>query len=189
MTTKKSGRDGDLSRKLPKNGKQETKTMRWSRLDEFPPYEVSDTGLVRNSETGLVLVPSSNGHGITKVTLRKDGETVTRTVPRLVGEEFVDGYEEGDVIFHIDNDKSNAEWTNLLWKPRWFAQEWATQLKRTKPMREWAIKMMPTQTDIVKIYSDSLACALDTFGIEKYIILACGRGSFYNRATYEWIRD
>ena len=163
--------------------------MRWKQIEEFPFYQVSDTGLVRNLITGIIITPSSNGHGITKVTLRKDGETITRTVPRLVGEAFVEDYEEGDVIFHIDDDKSNADYQNLLWKPRWFAQEWSYQLKRDKPMRSWAIKMIAIGRRDETIYPDSLTCAMATFGIEKYIVLACGRGSLYNRATYEWVRD
>jgi hypothetical protein len=159
--------------------------MEWRDIQDSLYYEVSDTGLVRNKRSKRILVQSSNGKGIFKVLLAEDGDLVTKSVARLVGEAFVDGYDEGDVIFYIDDDRTNMHASNLQWRPRWFAQEWAYQLNRVRPMRPWSIKMNSTG----EIFENTLECAKATYGIEKYIVLACIRGNqIYNHSTYEWVR-
>ena len=158
--------------------------MQWHKVIGSQYYEASDTGLIRNIRTKHILTPSSNGKGVLKVILAEDGERSSKSVARLVGELYVKGYEEGHVIFFIDDDWRNCVATNLLWKPRWFAQEWAYQLNRDRPMRPWRIRMNSTGD----IFPNSLECAKETFGIEKYIVLACIRGNtIYNRSTYDWI--
>lgn len=164
--------------------------MVWRDIHDSDYYEVSDTGgLIRSKRTGRTLIPSDNGRGILKVILSEDGDQHTRTVARIVGEAFVDGYDEGLVIFHMDDDKSNCDASNLQWRPRWFAQEWAGQAKRDSPMRPWKIKRMPRDGGPEEIYENSLECALRTYAIERYIVLACGRDTIYNNATYVWIKE
>lgn len=158
----------------------------WREITGSSNYEVSDSGLVRNKHTRHILAPSTNGRGVLKVILSEDGDQQSRTVARLVGEAFVDGYEQGDVIFHVDDDKGNVDARNLQWRPRWFAQEWAAQKRRTVPMRPWRIRM----DNPGYIFENSLECAKATFGIEKYIVLSCGRGDqIYNGSTYTWIKE
>lgn len=161
-------------------------SMEWRDVIGSQYYEVSETGAVRNKRTKHILAPSSNGKGIRKVILAEDGEQRSKSVARLVGEAFVEGYEEGHVIFYTDGDSYNFAAYNLQWKPRWFAQEWAYQSRRDRPMRPWRIRMNSTGD----IFQNSLVCAKETFGIEKYIVLACIRGNtIYNRSTYDWIKD
>jgi hypothetical protein len=158
----------------------------WRDTPHDEGYEVSDDGRVRNKQTGRILAPSSNGYGVLKVILSHEGEKKTRIVGRLVGEAWLNDYEEGDVIFYKDDDRSNVSASNLEWRPRWFCQEWAHQLKRTEPMRPWPILMEETGV----IYNNSLECALQTYGIEKYIVFSCGRGdTLYNGSTYSWASE
>jgi hypothetical protein len=160
--------------------------MYWRDVSPTSNYQVSNSGHVRSKITMRELHPSENGRGVLKVLLSEDGEHVTRTVARLVGEQFVPGYEEGFVIVHVDDDHYNCNASNLVWRPRWFAQEWAYQLKRTHPMRPFKILMESTG----QVYENSLICAKENFCIEKYIVLACGRGdSIYNGSKYSWIRE
>ncbi len=159
--------------------------MEWRNVTDSLYYEVSDEGWVRNKRTGRILSPSSNGKGLIKVRFAEDGEQVSKTVARLVGEAFVEGYEEGDVIFYVDGNSTNVSASNLKWKRRWFAQEWAYQLKRDYPMRTWPIRMNSTGM----VFKNSLECAKATYGIEKYIVLSCILGNtIYNGSTYDWIK-
>jgi hypothetical protein len=159
--------------------------MEWRDISDSLYYEVSDKGLIRNKRTKRILVPSWNGQGVLKVILAEDAENISRSVARIVGEAFVDGYEEGDVIFFLDDDRANVAASNLMWKPRWFAQEWSYQLRRDRPMRPWPIRMNSTGI----VYEHSLSCAMATLAIEKYIVLACIQGdTIYNRSTYDWIK-
>lgn len=158
----------------------------WKDVRDSENYEVNEKGQIRNKRTQRILMPSANGLGTLKVMFSEDGIHVNRTVARTVGEAFVDGYEEGFVIFFKDDDGFNTDATNLEWRPRWFAQEWAYQSKRTEPMRPWPIVRNLTGV----VYKNSLDCAKATWAIEKYIVFACGRGdTIYNGSTYQWIRE
>ena len=159
--------------------------MEWRDINGSAYYQVSNRGLIRNKRTGRILRTTSNGKGVLKVILSEDGDHVSKSVARLVGEEFVDGYEPGFVIFYVDGSSENVDASNLLWKPRWFAQEWSYQLRRNRPMRPWPIRMNSTG----EVYENSLECALATLAIEKYIVLACIQGdTIYNKSTYDWIK-
>jgi hypothetical protein len=158
----------------------------WRDIRDSLYYEVSNTGLVRNKRTKRVLVPTWNGKGALKVILAEDGENKSVSVARLVGDHFIEGYEAGHVIFYLDDDHGNVDATNLQWKPRWFVQEWSYQMNRERPMRPWPIKMNVSN----EVFKNSLVCAFATYGIEKYIVLACIQGNtFYNGSTYEWIKE
>lgn len=163
----------------------------WRSIRRSPFYEVSEDGEVRSSRTRKLLIPSDNGHGILKVNLSEQGEKVTVSVARLVADEFMAEPEEGEVIFYVDGNSHNVSVENLQWRQRWFAQEWAAQSKRLKPLRPWPIKVRPRDgdPDDWTVYENSLVCAKAMFSIEKYIVLACGRGDYiYNRSIYEWIK-
>jgi NUMOD4 motif len=184
MKTKIEGSEQGLSIFLKNQDRRSN--MEWRKIRGSLYYEVSDRGQVRNIRTGRILSPSFNGHGVPKVILAEDGENRSVSVARLVGDEFVEDYKEGYVIFYMDNDKGNVDAANLRWKPRWFAQEWAYQLRRDTPMRSWPIRVNRTG----EVFENSLACAMATYGIEKYIVLACVRGNaIYNRSTYDWVKE
>lgn len=156
----------------------------WRDLTDFPDYEISDQGLIRNKSRDRFLTPSPNGKGIIKVVLRKDDVIYTRSVARLVAMTFVAEPQTGEVVFHLDGDYDNVTAENLLWKPRWFAQKWAMQAKRVIPKRPGRIVMDSTGVE----YANALECAKATYGIEEYIIICAGDpgNRIYNGSTYRW---
>ena len=58
----------------------------WKVIDDFPSYEVSDQGRVRNKKTGKFRSFSKN-HGYLQVDLYPGGKTFT--IHRLVAEAFL----------------------------------------------------------------------------------------------------
>ena len=88
--------------------------MRWSTIEGFENYRVSDTGLVKNDK-GKSLKPYDNGHGYKKVTLRKEGKNFKLYVHRLVALHFVEGFREGLTVDHLNCERDCNEWTNLQW--------------------------------------------------------------------------
>lgn len=60
----------------------------WKPVAEAPSYEVSKDGQVRNRGTGKVLKPQMNNTGVTQVSLRTGGKTLTRSVNALVKRAF-----------------------------------------------------------------------------------------------------
>lgn len=87
--------------------------LQWKQVQGFN-YYVSDEGNVKNSQ-GKVLKPYNNGNGYLKVTLYKNGKKHRLFVHRLVGFAFVNGYESGLTIDHLDMNKQNNNASNLEW--------------------------------------------------------------------------
>ena len=86
--------------------------MIWRKVTEFTQYSVSDSGLVRNDVTGVVLKPGACGSGYLHV--RPHGK-YNRLVHRLVAEEFVPRPDGADQIHHIYGNKHNNVASNLVW--------------------------------------------------------------------------
>lgn len=82
-------------------------------------YSISNYGRVyshsRPKVRGGLLSPSTCHGGYYHVTLHKDSGRTSYNVHRLVALHFVDGYGEGLVVNHIDEEKKNNTSTNLEW--------------------------------------------------------------------------
>ena len=92
----------------------------WRPLEDFPRYEVSSFGRVRNAETGRTLRREITPAGYARVRLlNKYGEYVKVYIHQLVYGTIIDpGYVYGR-IRHLDGDTLNNCADNLvLWKCR-----------------------------------------------------------------------
>jgi hypothetical protein len=85
----------------------------WRPIEDFPNYEVSNHGNVRNAITLLHLRIILDPDGYKYLTLYNKRK-VTKRVHRLVAEAFL-GKRTGLVINHIDGNKLNNIVTNLEW--------------------------------------------------------------------------
>lgn len=140
----------------------------WRVVPQFADLEVSNLGFLRRPSTGVKLSVSADGKGGLKVGLRRDGRVHSRSVARIVAFAFLEPPPDDTyVVAYKDENPMNVRAENLLWVPRWFAQEWASQAQRTTPMRDQAIRMESTG----KIYNNALECAKEIRGIERYIML------------------
>ena len=86
----------------------------WKRIDGFPNYSVSNLGKVMNNNTGKLIKPY-NMNGYVQVTLRHCGNSVKRTVHRLVALSFILNPENKPQVNHIDGNRSNNRVDNLEW--------------------------------------------------------------------------
>ncbi len=91
----------------------------WKEIEEFPAYEVSDKGRIRNAKTGRILKTHIDSRGRERLTLRKDNRQHTKKVHRLVANAFCEQYYEGLDVMHIDGDSTNNEASNLEWRFGW----------------------------------------------------------------------
>ncbi len=84
-------------------------------------YQVSNMGRVKSlvdnngKPREKILKQKINNYGYHRIGLYKDRKQKWYQVHRLVALAFVDGYEEGLVVNHIDECKDNNVWTNLEW--------------------------------------------------------------------------
>ena len=85
----------------------------WKPVIDFPNYEVSNFGNVRNKTNGHVLKPGLGSVGYLTVSLYKNKKATTKTVHQLVARSFIGEIQEGFTVNHIDGDKTNNNVRNL----------------------------------------------------------------------------
>ncbi len=90
----------------------------WKEIKGFSRYEVSDTGEVRNKETGEIVEQSTadNGTKIIENMINDNGESKTKCVHRLVAISFSDRTKRRALyVRFIDGNKNNITPENLEW--------------------------------------------------------------------------
>ena len=90
----------------------------WRNLSEFPNYQVSNIGRVRNSITGRILNLSISNCGYVLVQLRKSKKSFMRNVHRLVALAFIENPHNKPCVDHINRLKTDNTITNLRWSTR-----------------------------------------------------------------------
>jgi hypothetical protein len=157
-------------------------------IEDFPDYEVSNFGgVIYNIHTKHPVSPSKTPTGAWKINLMNDHVVYTRSVAKIVCLTFHGVPEKGMVVIHKDENYDNLDADNLMWRPRWYAQERAIQRARVYPLRDIPIRVNATG----EVYPNSRACADALYAIERYIVLAAGQGEngYYMGSTYTYIYD
>ena len=149
----------------------------WYVIEEFPKYEVSSWGRVVNSETGRELRQSKTQAGQVKVGL-VDDQGVQRTVlvKTLVARAFVPGESPiYDTPINLDGNQENNRHTNLVWRPRWFALQWARQNTRISEGRKphYEIARSVIDLDTREIYENVVEAAAHTGSAHSEIFMSC----------------
>jgi hypothetical protein len=90
----------------------------WRQVPDFPSYEASSLGRIRNSASGLVRKTRVNWGGYAHVTLSQNGRPFFRGVHRLVASAFHGQCPHGREVNHKDGDKVNNAPENLEYLTR-----------------------------------------------------------------------
>ena len=146
----------------------------WKNINDFPNYEVSNLGRVRNEASKRILkdaIDSSTGYF--KVSLQKNGKGHTKSVHRLVAETFLGLPSNSDMqVNHIDGNKSNNAVDNL---------EWVTKSENEKHAYENGLKIPKKDGLSVRIvetgeeFSSMSECARK-LGTREHSISECVNG-------------
>lgn len=150
----------------------------WQEIIEFPSYSVSDTGLVRNEDTGRTMTQHVNQRGIANVSFNRRGTQYKRSVTVLVATAFVTMARplSFDTPINLDGDRLNNHSGNLLWRPRWYATKYFQQFLADPTGIDRPIQELKTS----EVFKSSWDAAL-TFGLLNFEIVK----SISNR-TYAW---
>ena len=92
--------------------------MRWRNIpiDGLEKYQVSENGDVRVKATKQILKPDTssdyNRVNLVNTSLNKQKKYANHILTAL---SFVEGYEEGLIVNHINGNKRSNHYTNLVW--------------------------------------------------------------------------
>lgn len=102
---------------------------RWLPLLDYPLYEASNQGRIRNVDSGHVLAVSRQGDNRACVALMFGRTQVRRTLALLICKTFLPPPPRADFTtpIHFDGDLMNCSVQNLAWRPRWFALQYTMQ--------------------------------------------------------------
>ena len=82
---------------------------------DFPNYEISNHGNVRNKRTGRILISVIGKAGYLRLQLRNKELIKNALIHRLVAIAFIDNPQNKKQVDHIDNNKINNHVNNLRW--------------------------------------------------------------------------
>lgn len=88
----------------------------WKTIEEYPKYEASANGKIRNKETHIVLKPRTILKGYTCVVLYDDKhKPVSIRIHRIIAKLFVPNPNNYEYVDHINSNKKDNKASNLRW--------------------------------------------------------------------------
>ena len=91
---------------------------KYIEIKEYPNYEVSDLGNIRNKKTNRILKTKFNNCGYKQLKLSKNGINKMYSVHRIVAEAFIINIESKPFVNHKNGNKSDNRVENLEWVTR-----------------------------------------------------------------------
>ena len=89
--------------------------MEFKTISEYPMYDISKNGIIRNRETKKIKSQYVGSTGYYMCTLTKDKKYKPKRVHRLLAELFIPNPNNELFINHIDGNKLNNSISNLEW--------------------------------------------------------------------------
>lgn len=88
----------------------------WKNIEGFEGlYLINENGDILNLKTNKVMTPYISNKGYKMVDLSKNGTKYKYLVHRLVALHFIENPNNYPIVLHIDNVKTNTNYTNLKW--------------------------------------------------------------------------
>lgn len=166
----------------------ETWNETWKSIEDFPKYQVSTLGRIKNIQTERIFTGTKDAFGYMHVRLINPyGGYTLKKVHRLVAEAFLPNPDNKPLIDHIDGDKTHNALSNL----RWFtysensqAYEASKGMKRTAP-KNHKIAQYAMDGTLVATFSNT-GEAGKTTGFGRFGIYSACNGKLRTFNGYMW---
>lgn len=151
---------------------------RWVEISDFPLYLISDRGRVIRTDVQREVTITTNSRGIPMVGLMKDNRQSKRAVNVLVANAFVlkPSSAAFDSVINLNGDRADNQFTNLMWRPLWFARKYIRQFIDEHATFDDPIE--DVETGIT--YKDSYSAAIHHGLLEHEIVMSMTNN------TYVW---
>lgn len=165
----------------------------WKDIDGYEGlYQVSNLGNVRSlnwKNTGFVrnLYLKPHNKGYLQVELWKNSERRMFTVHRLVALHFVDGFAEGKVVNHKNEDKTDNHSDNLEWVTPSYNYRYSLHKhpEYRKIRCNTPIIQCSMQGDFIKEWESPIKIK-HVLGYSDWSIKECCRGKRKQAYGYQW---
>lgn len=125
----------------------------WVDIIDFPGYQVSNTGKVRNVKDFRLLGQQLNKAGYYTVILRRDLESYTCLVHRLVAIAFIPNPDNLPIVNHKDENTINPNVENLEWCTAEYNVNYGIAIERAKETKA-KNKLLEQAKQAAKIIED-----------------------------------
>lgn len=165
----------------------------WKVIEEFPNYEVSNLGRVRNKEKKNIIAPIKGSNGYLSVRIRRnsgDREKPSLSIHRLVAKAFIENPDNKPQVNHIDGNKLNNNVDNLEWCTREENSQHAMKLGLFKPEPPESPKRKVRIVETGEVFDSIRECAKQLRVAEQHI-WAClnGRRETRNGLHFEYVDE
>lgn len=151
----------------------------WRIIREFPNYEVSNFGRVRQIRNNKIIYQKNHSQGYKQVTLYNKGRVYYRYVHRLVAEAFIPNPNNLPFINHKDECKVHNYVTNLEWCTPKYNANYGTCRYRMAKKKSKKVKQYTKDGVFIKEW-DSYTQA------EEELNLRRGTISSYINSNFHW---
>jgi hypothetical protein len=135
----------------------------WKDIIDYPDYQVSNLGRVKNRNTDRLLKPFLVGQGYYCVALYRNKESKFHYIHRLVASAFLNKSDDKPVINHKDGVRTNNTVSNL---------EWCTQSENIQKAYDMGLSTRRTPVRIIEtgeVFESQTACAKAIRGDQRAI--------------------
>lgn len=157
----------------------------FKEIDEFPKYEVSNLGRVKNKTTNHIQKPRKSNSGYLYVSLYKDGKEHNRFIHRLVAKSFLSNPNNYPEVNHIDEDKENNCAVNLEWCTRIYNANYGTRNIRSAVNRGLSVEQYSLDGKLIATFS-SIKEAARKSNITFTSIQRCCYNIYSQAGGYIW---